>query len=526
MSPDSDHQRLVPPPGWLDEAAPGDDGPSGAFLLGVTVLAAVLRLLQITGPSLWVDEMMSWNMVRPGIGHPFAEQILDCIQGPLYMAVIWPLVRSLDAEMALRLPAAVAGILAVPLFAAVASRLVSGRAARLAVLVFALNPFHVWYSQEGRGYAFLILFSLAAAWVYLEMVRRGPRGGLAVLFGLGGAAAALSNLSALFLLVAMGVSLVVLDRPRDGRGWGPWVLGFALASVIAAPWLLKASGIWAVGRALPGGTGEALRGATTFDPLALPYTLQTFVYGFSLGPSTAELHAPDRLAVIRSAAVLLAAAAVPVGLGLLGSLARPGRSLARMLFWIAVPVAILVFLGVRNIKPWNPRYVAMALPWVLLLVASGLTVLPRRPGAVLTVLLLGLTLWSLGNYYWNGRYAKADIRAAAAFVADSREAADPVLVPSVTAVYDFYQRGSARTIGTYGRPPLASAEDAAAFVAEVLAGEDRCWFVSARAWFFDPGGHLPVALARAGHLRLSAEMDGVEIYHWERKTRVKDDHGP
>lgn len=526
MSPDPHHRHLVPPTGWLDDAGPDDEGPSAGFLLGVTVLAAVLRLWEITGPSLWVDEIMTWNMIRPGIGFPFLEQITDSIQGPLYMAVAWPLVRMMEAEWALRLPSAVAGILAVPLFAAVAALLVPGRATRLAVLLFALNPFHVWYSQEGRGYAFLILFSLAAAWLYLDMVRRGPTVGRVVLFALAGAAAALGNLSALFLWGGMGLSLLVLDRPSGGRQWGLWTLGFGLAVVLVSPWLLKASGVWAVDRALPGGTGEALRGATTFDPLALPYTVQTFLYGFSLGPATAELHGPDRLEIVKSSALILGLGALPVGLGLLGSLGRPGRPLARLFLWVLVPSLILVFLAVRNIKPWNPRYVAMALPWILIMVASGLTIWPRRAGFGLTLVLLGLTLWSLGNYFGNGRYAKADLRGAVAFVEDSGEAGDPVLVPSVTGVYDFYQQGTARTIDTYGRPPLKTMTGAEAFLAEVLVGEDACWFVSARAWFFDPEDLLPVALARIGHLRVRKELDGVAIYHWERNSPAKDNHGP
>jgi hypothetical protein len=63
MSPDSHH--LVPPAGWLDETGPDDEGPSPGFLLGVTLLAAALRLFEITGPSLWVDEILTWRESWP-----------------------------------------------------------------------------------------------------------------------------------------------------------------------------------------------------------------------------------------------------------------------------------------------------------------------------------------------------------------------------------------------------------------------------------------------------------------------------
>lgn len=526
MSRETAAHHLVPPPDWLDTRAPDDEGPSTGFLLAVTLVAAALRFIDLTGPSLWVDELLTWQVVRPGPDRIFHEQILDCIQGPLYMTVVWPLVRTLEAEWALRLPSVVAGILAVPLFGAVAGRLVPGRPARLALLVFALNPFHLWYSQEGRGYAFLILFSLAAAWVYLEMLRSGPTSGRAVLFGLAAAAAAWSNLGAIFLWVAMAATILLVDRPDRPRGWTPWVLGFGLAALLTAPWLLKASGIWAVDRILPGATGAALRGETTFDLMAIPYTLQAFFYGFSLGPSTAELHQPDRMAVVRSALPLLAVAALPVGLGLLASVRRPNRSFWRLLLWAAVPLLILAVLSVRNIKPWNPRYVAMALPWFLILVSVGLTHLPRRVGLALTLVLTAMTLWSVGNHFGDGRYAKADLRRAVVAVEEANADADPILVPVVTAVFDFYHRGGGRTIGTYGLPPLGGAEEADRFVAARLGDTNACWYVAARSWYFDPGGHLPVALARAGHLRRTGGFDGVEIYRWERSASDGENHGP
>jgi uncharacterized integral membrane protein len=299
-----------------------------------------------------------------------------------------------------------------------------------------------------------------------------------------------------------------------------------LAALLASPWLLKASGIWAVDRIMPGATGAALRGETTFDLLAIPYTLQTFFYGFSLGPSTAELHQPDRMAVLRSALPLLAVAALPVGLGLLGSVRRPDRSFWRLWLWAGIPLLILAVLAVRNVKPWNPRYVAMAMPWFLILAAVGLTHLPRRAGLVLTLILTALTVWSIGNHFGDGRYAKADVRRAAAAVEESNTAGDPILVPVVTAVFDFYHEGAARTIDTYGQPPLRSGAEADRFVAERLAGVPGCWYVAARSWYFDPHGQLPLALARAGHLRRTGGFDGVEIYRWERAPADGDAHGP
>ncbi len=517
---------LVPPSDW----ASGDGGePVGitpGFLILVTLVGAVLRLYSLTGQSLWVDELLTWQMIRQGIPATYIEQLLDTIQGPLYLGVTWPLIRLQDSALMLRLPAALAGIVTVPLFGLAVARMLGGKAGRLAVLLFALNPFHVWYSQEGRGYAFLILFSVLMALAVGPLAARKTGFRSAALFALATAAAAWSNLGGMFLWLGMGLGILLFFLPADRRQWGTVVLAFGAGVMLVLPWLLKAAGIWAVDRVLPGGgTGEALRGETTFSLFAWPYTLHTFFYGYSLGPSLRELHQPDRIAVLKHSLPILLAGALPVGMGLAGGLFRIDRKRAVLLVWIIVPVLVLTFLAVRNVKPWNPRYIAMSLPWVLAFTAWGLTRLPRRVGIAATVLLTCLTLWSLGGYYWDGRYAKADVRAAAAFLEDGNSAGDPLIVPVVTSVFKYYYRGSGEVIDTYGMPMLRTAADADEFCEQVLGDVSRVRLVLAREWYFDPQGHLPVAMSRRGHLRQTMSAAGVRVYDWEHQETAKQYHG-
>ena len=510
---------LVPPADWAADDVAGKIGLSPGFLLMATLLGAVLRLYSLAGQSLWVDELLTWQMIRPGIPAGFIEQIRDSIQGPLYMAVVWPLIRLQDSALMLRLPAVVAGIATIPLFGLVVSRLLGGRAARLAVLLLALNPFHVWYSQEGRGYSFLMLFSVLMALAILALARRKSGIGLAVLFALAAAGAVWSNLGGMFLWLGMGLGVLFFHFPSSRREWGLWGLAFGAGLLLVSPWLLKATGIWAVDRVLPGsGVGESLRGETTFTPLAWAYTLQTFFYGYSFGPSLRELHQPDRMAVLRNAWPILILGAGPVGVGLLAGLFRLDRKRAPLLVWIIVPLLILTFLALRNVKPWNPRYVAMVLPWVLALTAFGMAGLPRRMALTATLLLTCLTLWSLGGYYWNERYFKADVRAAAGYLEKANSEGAPVLAPVITSVFRYYYRGTGDVLDTYGLAALENTRETDAFCDRILAGRTRCWLVLAREWYFDPEGHLPRAMSRRGHLRLVTTAAGVRVYDWEKQS--------
>lgn len=523
-------RKFVPPPDWLQGDFVEDPDLGTPFLLMVTALAALLRFYDLTGPSLWVDEIMSWQTIRPGGGLNFLEQITDAIQGPLYLALTWPLLRIQDSALMLRLVPAVAGILTVPFFALTVRKLFDTRTARLAALLLAINPFHVWYSQEGRGYSLLMLFAVLMGYLLLEMTARRSDWKTAMLFALVAAGATWSNMSGLFLLVAMGLTVAIWHFPRTGGQWGMWSLAFGGALLLVVPWVLKAAGIWAVDRVVLGAaTGEALRGETTFTPLALPYSLFTYFYGYSLGPSLRELHALDKWGVLRPWLPLLVAAAAPLGMGLLASVVRWTRRHGSLLLWILVPVAILIFLAVRNVKPWNPRYVAVILPWLLALVAWGLARLPRLAGGLLTLLLVGLTLFSLGGYYWNGRYAKADVRQLARTIQtlESSGTGEPaaVLVPVVAGVFQYYDQGRSEALSTFNLEPLRGPAGVEAFLDSTLAGRDRLYWLEARPWFFDPEGRLGPALARRGHLRLVEEADGARLYSWQRPATIKAEHG-
>ncbi len=518
-------RALVPPSDWLQEDKT-DDAPLGfGFLLAATLLAAVLRFYRLEGLSLWVDEILTWNTIRPDHGLNILTQIWDTIQAPLYILVVWPLIRIQENEWMLRMPAAVAGILTIPLFGSLLGRLLDHRAARLGTLLLAISPFHVWYSQEARGYSILILFVVLLALAYLNMVENGPKPSTAIGFALAGAGAMLSNLSGLFLLCGMGLAVLILHRPKGARQWWLWSLALVGAVVLSSPWILKASGIWAVDRILPGSdTGLSLRGQTTFSPAAIPYSIYTFFFGYSFGPSLRELHQPDRIEVLRAYLPWLLIGAVPVGLGLLSALRHLGGRRIFLLFFIFVPLAILVILAIRNIKPWNPRYVAVVFPFILLLLSLGITRLPGTWSRLAAGMMVVLSFWSLAGHFWNDRFAKADIRAAVECVQDLNEASEAVFVPVVTGVYRFYSRNDSTLVDSFHQEAFASEKDALEFFNQRLGHFQRFWFVSSREWYLDPQGFLPIIMSRNGHLRLEKVLPGVKIYHWDKQSQSGASH--
>lgn len=494
------------------------------FVVVVILLATLLRFFRLGADSLWIDEHFTWLMVNPGPGHGLWEQFRDNIQGPLYLAALWPLVRDHASEWLMRLPAAIAGVAAVPLMLRLGAELDSPRAGRWAALLLALNPFHLWYSQEARGYAFLILFALAATVLLVRMILRGATWRCAVGYGLVAGLAVLSNMSALFLFVGHGLAVLLVAHPwRRGRR-GPWLTAFGILGLVSLPWLLQAAGYWYPGRLTAAAAGLQPAGNDSLNVWAYPFTLFSFFYGFTLGPTLTELHRPDRLVLLKGSLPLLAPAGLAAGALLLYGLARMKTWVrTSWLLWLTVPVIILTVLRLADVKTFTPRYLAALVPLVVFAAALGLTRLPRTAGAILGTVWLVLTAWSAANYHLAPRYARDDVRAAAEWIRDHGSPGEPVLVPVVTNVFEHYYRGGNEVKDFWACPQVSDAQEARREIRARVDGARGAWLVLSRIEALDPGHHLETAFRSLDPGILDIDFPGVTVLRATDLTARDDD---
>ena len=92
---------------------------------------------------------------------------------PLFLLMTWLLARWGDGEVLVRLPAVLAGTLAVVAVYLLGKRLFGIRAGLVSALLAALVPFSVWYSQEARAYALFMLLTTLQMLFALTAVKRG-----------------------------------------------------------------------------------------------------------------------------------------------------------------------------------------------------------------------------------------------------------------------------------------------------------------------------------------------------------------
>jgi 4-amino-4-deoxy-L-arabinose transferase-like glycosyltransferase len=445
------------------------------------------------------------------------------IHGPLHAVLlhVWGAVAG-DAEWALRAPSALFGIAMVPAMAWLARRWLGEETAIPAAWLSAASPFLVWYSQEARNYAMLMLCVVLSGLALLGF-RAGitPRGlaGYAV----STASGLLSNLSFVF------VAPLHLKWGLGGRSGGGlrrpalYLVALGLA-LLTAPWLWEATRIWDWERLNPSrvvaGDESPLRGLTTFHVGALPFAAYTFSVGYSLGPSLRELRAGAPIAALAQHAPTVAVAAVVFGsLAFLGIRAlKRRRRLGDAVAWLVLPALLVSYLALQNFKVFHPRYLAVAMPGYLLLLSAALADLRPRARA-LAALAIG-ALWgvSLWNHYFVPRYAKEDFRGAAAIVAPGASAGERVIAVNSHDTMGYYLRGAAVVepfwLGYADEPERLEVK-----LEEALRGPggsaslQAAWVVLSRPEDLDPRGVFARVMSRRHPDAQRHDLEGVTVWH-------------
>jgi hypothetical protein len=214
------------------------------IVLAALLTGATLRLLQFAAErSLWLDEaLLSESILSRGLDGLLGQPLEYGQTAPAGFLVIQKLTTGVlgTGEHALRLMPFLASVAALLLAPRLARRHVSRSAVPIAVVLFAIAPFAIYYGGEAKPYSVDLL---AAVGLLLagERVRRRPSGAaLAVLAGVGVVALWVSQPA---VLMAGGIGMVLGARAYGRGGIGAlrplvavgaaWALAFVPAYVLS-----------------------------------------------------------------------------------------------------------------------------------------------------------------------------------------------------------------------------------------------------------------------------------------------------
>ncbi|HEX6946694.1 MAG TPA: glycosyltransferase family 39 protein [Acidimicrobiia bacterium] len=218
----------------ITSQAGADAGPDTrrrwALLLALVVLAAfAIRLVDLGGRSLWVDEGATWVQSQRSLAD-LARVNEDPEHPPGYYMLIHFTTRVSDSEAGLRFPSVVASTLSVLLVYYLGRRLVDHKTGLIAAALLALSPLDVWYAQEARHPVFAALVVVAAA-LALERGKLAGKAAAVVLLAVG--------LYIDFITAAgwaaLGGIWVALWWRRDRTRLVDWAVVTVIAAAIYAP---------------------------------------------------------------------------------------------------------------------------------------------------------------------------------------------------------------------------------------------------------------------------------------------------
>src|SRR5262249_8334985 len=403
----------------------------------------------------------------------------------------------------LRLPSVIFGVATIPVAFIIARRLFDFPTAVYTALLLAISPLHVYYSQEARMYALLLLLIGVAIAFFarvLEGSRAAPWGGYAAACVL----AFYTHIGAFFVPLGLGIFyLVHRDSNRDLRACA---VAHCAVILLCLPWVLVAIPMLAdVQR-------QAL-GYVSLSLFALPYTLFTFCLGYFVGPSVPDWHRSLSLWQLVPDAPAVALAVLTFGcLFMLGLWKIRDDADRRNLFALLLGCTVLgPYVMARLLfAKYNVRYAIDALPVVLVLVAFGLTRLTVRAVrlSALAIVLL-LSGYALHNWYFNAYYGKERVRDAVEFVRNRIEPSDVLMVVGVPGSVHYYwpdRHFVSMPNGSF--QPLWSPTT-----------RRRIWLIYGREWDCDPTGEIRTALEKTLQPTLTAPFPGVTVTLYTRPPR-------
>lgn len=429
--------------------------------------------------SFFIGSMPPAEMLAYLLRQPFEHPPLFYLLFHLWLGAVG------GSEVAMRLFAVVPGVAAVPLVGAAAARVAGARAGAVAAWFLAAAPLHVYYSRDARMYSLLALMGAAAlagvAWGSLSPGGRVGRLPWLAAAGAGLAGLATHYYAAFALLGGAGA----LTRTPGARPWRPhargvvWALGVAVG-IGGLVWVGAASGLrTTLGTLQP----------RPVDPGVVAAALVSSLGGPLVGP------------LAPAGAVAVGAAVI---LGLLALSARAHRPGEIAFFRVAlygflcpvVGIPLLLVLG----RPFAPRYVALATPFLAALVGLAAARLPRRWLVVGAAIVLAVAGSGLAPIY-NGHIRSDYGRAMWALRAEARP--DDILVlngPWQDLLFRRYGAGLPPHTFVASRVPLDPAETLPQ-LATLVAEHPRVWVVDSATDAADPDGVVAGWLDRHAYPR-------------------------
>lgn len=469
-------------------------------MAGILLLAWGLRLARLGDADVWWDEGWSVWMARKPLLDAALKTAADPHPPLYYWALHGWLALAGPGQFALRLLSVACGLLTVAFTVRLGRALLGARVGLLAGLLLATARFHVWWSQEIRMYAPMVLLNVAALTFFVW----GCRGGRRRWWGWHVGALAVGMLTMYLTAITVAVEAACVGwsllarAPCARRTARAWLLSLLGTGTLLLPWAFL------VARHHMDWSARDSPGAWLF--------LRS--YWVVLNTGVAEHIERVEWATLILLAVPLVGVVLAARTGGDGRSGR-GEALAWRLLSVAtvVPPALVYLSSLPArmavfIPALEARYLIVMLPAYLALVAGVVVWLGRRQqllGLAAGAAWLALAVAVLPGYY-GARNPHDDFQSLAAAIEDFQGPSDGIVLHSDHdwPLFAYHYAGGRPW---YGVPPAVAGSpvDTARLLQPLLAAHGSLWLVRGRrALEADPNEHVARWLVE--HSRLVGQL--------------------
>ncbi len=436
--------------------------------MAILLLGAALRIFDLPGKDIWLDEAYSLRFARLDLHEIF---FLDQDTPPLYYVILhWWIAVFGTSEWALRMPSALFGIASIFAIYKVGQRLFDDEVGVLSALLMAVSVLQIRYAQEARTYTLTILLTLLSMYFFLGLLKKF---GLKNSIGYVVCSTLLiySHVYGLFIVLAQNICFVAfffLSGHATGRKLSAWIALQALLVALFSPWIANLlervlevqEGFWVPQAHLRDIYSSFIAYASGSSWLLLLFLVLSSFALVSLRKT-------------RGGAARSAISASPGGCRWKTRLASADK-VGFLLVWLAVPIVVPFIISQVSQPIYVTRYTIVASLALLILVARGISNLPAWHMKLVTIgVVVALTLTQLTAYYTVSR--KEQWRDATQYVDSHSRSGDVVLFNANDAMlpFNYYSRN-----GNLGKKGVSNVDEKNIdALMESLVGTERVWLV-------------------------------------------------
>jgi 4-amino-4-deoxy-L-arabinose transferase-like glycosyltransferase len=455
----------------------------------ILVFGFILRLINLN-QSLWLDEGTTAIVARD---FSYSKILTEFSTGDFHPPFHYLFLKFWSgifgvSEISLRLPSVIAGILTVWFVYLLVKKIYDKSTAILSALFLAVNPLHIYYSQEARMYSLETLFSAIVVWALVCLIKSNNPTYWFIL-SIASIVLLYTDYLPLFLLLSLGIYAVIFQRSFLRRNSIFILLSSLGIGILYLPWLPSLVTQLKTGLLVKSEVPAwwSILGNTNIKQLAL------VPIKFSIG----------RISMFNNYLYMVLVG--PVLLVYLFIFASSLKNLQKSIliwFWLVGPIALIAIFGLW-ISVFSYFRLLFVLPAFCILLAVGCLYFKSSIRRVLTGFVILVSVTSSVIYLFNPSFHREDWKSAVGFIEQNSKDKNAKAV--------FVTEGQRDPYYYYSKSVVSSGPQG------VDGSFDTIWLMRYVQPIFDPEDTLRNRVESDGYKKVGEyDFNGVTVWKYEK----------